>query len=120
MIQSVVVPLTTRITISRTCVEQSERDLIHKIVPQVCVVVVVVTIILMTVRSNRDVRAIVRHPLPKGSVMEWHKRGAITHRRNGVNNLLMVVVPGIGTISRPHKHVVMPALVVTPTVFKRR
>merc|ERR1712238_527241 len=80
MIQSVVGPLTTRITISRICVEQSERDLIHKIVPQVFAVVVVVTI--LTVRSNRVVPAIVRHPLLKVTVMESHKRGDITHRRN--------------------------------------
>merc|ERR1712238_86261 len=90
MIQSVVVPLTTRITISRICVEPNERGLIHKIVPQVCVVVVVVVIIL-TVRSNRVVPDIVRHPLLKVIVMEWHKPGDITHRRNGVNNLLLVV-----------------------------
>merc|ERR1719162_2281072 len=103
MIQSVVVPLTTRLTISRTYVEQSERGLIHKIVSQVCVVVVVVTI-LTTVRSNRVVRAIVRHPLPKGNVMVWRaasKPGDTMSRLNGVNNLLLVVVPGIGTILIP-------------------
>merc|ERR1712238_344248 len=119
MIPSVVVPLTTRITISRICVEPNEQGLIQKIVPQVCVVVVVVTI-LTTVRSNRVVRDIVRHPLPKGSVMESHKPGGTMRRHNDVNNLPTVVVPGIGTILIPHKHVAMPALVVIPTVFKRR
>merc|ERR1712238_538765 len=104
--------------ISRTCVEPSEQGWVHKIVPQVCVVVVVVTNLIL-VLSNRVVRDIVRHLLPKGSVMESHKPGGTIRRRNGVNNLPTVVVPGIGTILIPHNNVAMPALVVIPTVFKR-
>merc|ERR1712238_489842 len=87
---------------------------------QVCVVVVVVTIIL-TVLSNRVVRAIVRHLLPKGNVMVWRaasKPGDTMSRLNGVNTMPSVVVPGIGTISRPHNNVAMRVVVVKPTVFK--
>merc|ERR1712238_78989 len=113
MIQSVVGPLTTRITISRICVEQSERDLIHKIVPQVCVVVVVVTN-LIRVLSFRVVRAIVRHLLPKGNVMEWLKPGDTMSRLNGVNTMPSVGVPGIGTISTPVNNVAMRVVVVKP------